>query len=169
MSKLFLNKFKIVFSSKYHLSTYPLWAPAKEKVVIPYGIEKHLFRRKIMSKCPERHGIYTSNPMRGLSWLLEKWKIKIFPSIPSQRLLIYSISNIRKIWKSIAIEIQSILSKAKSLRNKGVILNEPIERKKLFNKLENSRVFIYKGSKEETFCMALAEALSVSWNASSGN
>ena len=56
--------------------------------------------------------------------------------------------------------------KAKSLRNKGVILNEPIERKKLFNKLENSRVFIYKGSKEETFCMALAEA--GSWNASSG-
>ena len=31
-------------------------------------------------------------------------------------------------------------------------------REKLFNKLENSRVFIYKGSKEETFCMALAEA-----------
>ena len=31
-------------------------------------------------------------------------------------------------------------------------------KKNLFNKLENSRVFIYKGSMDETFCMAVAES-----------
>ena len=31
LSKLFFNKFEIIFSSKYHLNTYPWWAPAKKK------------------------------------------------------------------------------------------------------------------------------------------
>ena len=35
LSKLLFNKFKIVFSSNYHYSTYPKWAPALEKIVIP--------------------------------------------------------------------------------------------------------------------------------------
>ena len=51
-----------------------------------------------------------------------------------------------------------ILSKAKSLKNKGVVLNKPIERRTLFKKIESSRVFVYKGSDDETFCMAVAES-----------
>ena len=48
--------------------------------------------------------------------------------------------------------------KARSLKNKGVLLRDPVNRKKLFKKIESSRVFLYKGSKDETFCMALAES-----------
>ena len=38
----FLNKFKIIFSSDFHKKTYPNWAPAQEKIIIPYGVEKKI-------------------------------------------------------------------------------------------------------------------------------
>ena len=46
LSNLFFRDFKIVFSSDYHLNTYPRWAPAKERIVIPYGIEEKLLNYK---------------------------------------------------------------------------------------------------------------------------
>ena len=159
LSKLFFNKFKIVFSSNYHLSTYPNWAPANERIVIPYGIDENLFKKKIKSRIPMRNAIFTSNPMRGLSWLLEKWENYIFPKSKNSKLLIYSgFQTYGKFGTKHSREIKEILLKAQSLKNMGVILNEPIKRENLFNKLENSRVFIYKGSADETFCMALAES-----------
>ena len=57
-----------------------------------------------------------------------------------------------------AKKINQILTKARSLRNKGVILKKPVKRKKLFKKIKSSRIFLYKGSKDETFCMSVAEA-----------
>ena len=50
-----------------------------------------------------------------------------------------------------ADQINRILLKARSLKNKGVLLRDPVNRKKLFKKIESSRVFLYKGSKDETF------------------
>jgi len=46
LSKLFLNKFTIVFSSFFHEKTYPIWAPAKKRIVIPYGVDNFLFKKK---------------------------------------------------------------------------------------------------------------------------
>ena len=49
LSKILFNKCKIVFSSKYHMKTYPWWAPAKERVIIPYGVKKTKFKKKTHS------------------------------------------------------------------------------------------------------------------------
>ena len=159
LSKLFFNRFKIVFSSNYHLKTYPRWAPAKEKIVIPYGVDEDLFRKKTIKKTPKKNAIFTSNPMRGLRWLLEKWEKNIFPECRNSKLYIYSgFQTYGNFGKKHSKEINLILSKAKSLKKKGVILNEPVDRRKLFKKIESSRIFIYKGSIDETFCMAVAES-----------
>ena len=83
LSKLFLNKFKIVFSSIYHLNTYPWWAPSKERIVIPYGVDDYLFEIK-RKKSLNRNAIFTSNPMRGLNWLLDQWEKRIFPNCKIQ-------------------------------------------------------------------------------------
>ncbi len=158
LSKLFFNKFKIVFSSKYHLKTYPWWAPSKDRIVIPYGIDDNLFKRK-KRKSLNKHAIFTSNPMRGLDWLLDKWEKNIFPNCNSSKLNIFSgFETYGKFGRKHSSEIKKILSKAESLKKKGVVLHKPIERKELFKKIESSRVFVYKGSKDETFCMAVAES-----------
>ena len=46
LSKLFFNKFKIIFSSEYHKSTYPSWAPSVSNIVIPYGIDNKILKQK---------------------------------------------------------------------------------------------------------------------------
>lgn len=158
LSKLFLNKFKIVFSSIYHLNTYPWWAPSKERIVIPYGVDDYLFESK-RKKSLNRNAIFTSNPMRGLNWLLDQWEKRIFPNCKNSKLKIFSgFQTYGKFGRKHSDEIMRILSKAKSLKKKGVVLHKPIERKQLFKKIELSRVFVYKGSEDETFCMAVAEA-----------
>ena len=87
LSKLFFNKFKIVFSSNFHLSTYPWWAPASEKFIIPYGVNNETILQR--NKAPKPISIFTSNPMRGLSWLLDQWEKNIFPNVKKARLNLF--------------------------------------------------------------------------------
>ena len=159
LSKLFLNPTKIVFSSNYHLKTYPKWAPSKNRHVIPYGIDNAFIKspKVVVPKRPI--AIFTSNPLRGLNWLLDRWEYDVFKKVPKAELHIYSgAETYGKFGRKHSDEIMRILSKAKSLKKKGVVLHKPIERKQLFKKIELSRVFVYKGSEDETFCMAVAEA-----------
>tara|TARA_B100000963_G_C22624213_1_gene671503 strand:- start:999 stop:2036 length:1038 start_codon:yes stop_codon:yes gene_type:complete len=159
ISKLFFNDFKIVFSSNYHLSTYPKWAPSQERIVIPYGMDDYLFSKNKIKRIPSKNAIFTSNPMRGLDWLLEKWEKQIYPKCKDSKLIIFSGSETYgSFGRKHSDQINNILLKAKSLKKKGVILKNPVNRKKLFKNIESSRVFLYKGSQDETFCMALAES-----------
>ena len=55
-------------------------------------------------------------------------------------------------------EINKILQKAENLKKLNVIIKQPLPREKLFKKIKKSRVFLYQGSIDETFCMAVSEA-----------
>ncbi len=160
LSKLLFNKFQIVFSSKYHLNTYPWWAPAKKRIVIPYGIDDELINNKNSTHSSSiKNAIFTSNPLRGLNWLLEIWEKNIYPFCGQSKLYIFSgFETYGDFGVKHAKKINQILTKARSLRNKGVILKKPVKRKKLFKKIKSSRIFLYKGSKDETYCMAVAES-----------
>ena len=159
LSKLFFNGTKIVFSSKYHLKTYPWWAPARQRLIIPYGIDENLLKKNKSNYSNNQHAIFTSNPMRGLDWILNGWEKKIHPSCKNSKLYVYSgFQTYGKFGKKHSKSIKEILDRALSLKKKGVILKQPLKRKELFKKIEKSRVFIYQGSKDETFCMAVAES-----------
>jgi len=159
LSKIFFNNFKIVFSGEYHASTYPFWAPAKERVIIPYGIEDKLFNYKKIRVPPKRKVIFTSNPMRGLSWLLKMWEKNIYKKSEGAILEIFSgFETYGKFGKKHSSEISDILKKAKSLSSINVKVRKPLPRQKLLKELKQSRLFIYKGTLDETYCMSLAEA-----------
>ena len=55
-------------------------------------------------------------------------------------------------------KVLPILQEPKNLKNKGVILNKPVKRQELVRYIKNSRLFLYQGSINETFCMSVAEA-----------
>ena len=151
LSKLILNKFIIIFSSEYHLKTYPRWAPAKDRVIIPYGVENYFFAKKKNRRiAPKPNAIFTSNPLRGLDWLLEIWEKKILPNVNGAKLNLYSgTSNYGSFGKKHFFKV---------LKKKGVSIYKPIEREQLFKKIKESRIFLYAGSDEETFCMSAAES-----------
>ena len=156
LSKLFFNKSKIVFSSNYHYSTYPKWAPALEKIIIPYGVKKETFAKK--TKAPKPIAIFTSNPMRGLDWLLENWEKNIFPNISSARLNLFTgLETYGKFGLKHEESINKILLRVKNSKNR-VFLSPPISRKELKTQISKSRVLLYRGTNDETFCMAVAEA-----------
>ncbi len=159
LSKLFLNPTKIVFSSNYHLKTYPKWAPSKNRHVIPYGIDNAFIKspKVIVPKRPI--AIFTSNPLRGLNWLLDRWEYDVFKKVPKAELHIYSgAETYGKFGIKHADKIKYILDRAKRLRNMGVRLFKPLNRVNLKKKILKAQIFLYQGSKEETFCMAVAEA-----------
>tara|TARA_B100000989_G_C19512840_1_gene460026 strand:- start:924 stop:1961 length:1038 start_codon:yes stop_codon:yes gene_type:complete len=159
LSKLFFNPTKIIFSSEYHLKTYPKWAPSKKRYIIPYGID-NLFLNSVKINKPKKPiAIFTSNPLRGLDWLLDRWENEIISKVPEAELHLYSgIETYGNFGSKHSNKILSILQRAKQLRNLGVHLFKPLERSELKKKILNARIFLYQGSKEETFCMAVAEA-----------
>lgn len=157
LSKLFFNDFKIIFSSNYHKNTYPFWAPGG-KIVIPYGVSTNIKVRK-KTQPPPSSAIFTSNPLRELDWLLDRWRLEIYPSNKNLKLNIYSGSlTYGKFGKKHFKNSEIILKKAKRLKSFGINVFSPLKRNELFNKIKESRVFLYKGTKDETFCMSAAEA-----------
>ena len=159
LSKIFLNPVTIVFSSKYHYKTYPSWAPNKNKVIIPYGVDEILLQKRKIIKSKQPTAIFTSNPLRGLDWLLDRWEYEIHPRIPEAKLYLYTGSNTYgDFGKKHEKKMIPILKRAENLLSKGIILKKPIKRELLLKKIAKSRVFLYQGDKNETFCMSLAEA-----------
>ncbi len=157
--KLLLNPTSIVFSSNYHLSTYPRWAPSKSNIVIPYGVDSFIFKNKIKYLPKEKNAIFTSNPLRGLNWLLDRWENEIYPEVPLAKLNLFTGSQTYgNIGKKKISKMKPILDRAKQMRAKGVILHHPKRRTELIKEIKKSRLFLYEGSLEETFCMSVAEA-----------
>ncbi len=159
LSKIYFNPPTIVFSSKYHLDTYPAWLPNKRKVIIPYGIDDFIFKIKKKNSLPQPNAIFTSNPMRGLNWLLDRWEDEIYPQVPQSKLFLYTgAQTYGSFGKKHEKEILAVTNRAKNLITKGVVLKNPIQRKHLMREISKAKLFLYQGSKDETFCMSVAEA-----------
>lgn len=151
----------IVFSGAYHASTLPHWVPvpARHRIIIPYGIDGRFLAAEPLEGVPPHRAIFTSNPLRGLSWLLDLWTHKIAPAVPDAELHIFSgaatygASVDRK-----ADDITMVLEKARGLEGAGVRLRAPVAKNDLIFELRQARVMPYGGDPGETFCLALAEA-----------
>lgn len=159
LSKIFFNPTTIVFSSEYHLRTYPKWAPVKKSVIIPYGIDEFIIKkRKTKNKLPI-NAIFTSNPLRGLNWLLDRWEKEIFPKVSNVKLHLYTGSETYGHYgEKHKSKIVPIIERARKLKDKGVELFTPVKRDLLVEKIYKSRILLYKGSIDETFCMSVAES-----------
>ena len=159
LSKLFLNPATIVFSGSHHFRTYPNWAPSKQKEIIPYGVEDFIFNSRENLKNIKPVAIFTSNPLRGLEWLLDIWVKEIFPAVPEATLKLFTgMQTYGKHGEKKNILAYPILDRAKNLKHKGVILKHPLPRNQLIKEIKQSRIFLYKGSFDETFCMSVAES-----------
>ena len=159
LSKLLFNHTTIVFSSEYHLKTYPIWAPAKDKVIIPYGIDDFILDKRKKISPPHPQAIFTSNPLRGLNWLLDRWEYEIFPKVPNAKLHLYTgSSTYGSFGRKHLTSMTPILQRANDLKHKGVLIFEPVKRRALIDVIQKSRVLLYQGSNDETFCMSVAES-----------
>jgi len=152
----------IVFIGTYHATTYPRWAPAGRRIVIPYGIPD-LFRKAGTADAPPPpRAVFTSNPLRSLSWLLDVWAEKIRPQVPDAELHVFSgPATYGGVGDAKADAMRTILEKAERLSGQGVVLRDPLPKTELVGELRQARVMLYRGDLNETFCLAVGEAQAV--------
>jgi len=146
----------IVFSGPFHAASYPRWAPAGARVTIPYGIPEAVLHARPAGAVPPPRAVFTSNPERGLDWLLDLWVDAVRPRVPEAELHLfagpatYAGRN--------AETMAAVLARARALAPEGVVLRAPLPKSELAAELTGARVMLYRGDPGETFCLAVAEA-----------
>ena len=154
--RLIFKNIKVVCSGKYHFDSLPVWIKSRS-LIIPLGLSEEVFTNEnVAKKAPEPLVIFTSNPERGLLWLVDIWIKKIKVSVPNAKLHIFA--GHKTYGGRNKEKIKNILNAVRDLNDSSIKLFEPIPKKQLFNKLLNYRAMLYKGDPGETFCLSVAEA-----------
>jgi len=148
--KLWRTRPPIVFAGEHHRETYPEWAPDGGRVVIPYGVAEPVRRAAGAADAPPPRAIFAADPQRGLDWLLDLWRDRIRPAVPDAELHVFPAA--------IVGTMRAVLEKAEALEDRGVILRQPVGKPILIEEMRSSRVLLYRGDINETYCFAVAEA-----------
>ncbi len=159
LGKLWRIRPPIVFIGDYHATTYPGWAPNGDRVVIPYGIPEAFCKAGPLDEPPPPRAIFTSNPLRSLDWLLDLWAERIRPRVPGAELQVFAgAATYGHVGENKALAMETVLARARAMEADGVRLGDPVAKDRLIEELRASRVMLYRGDINETFCLAVGEA-----------
>jgi glycosyltransferase involved in cell wall biosynthesis len=149
----------IVFSGANHASTYPGWAVAGGREVVPYGLTDIFCHAAHRDVAPPPRAVFNSNPMRSLDWLLDIWEARIRPAVPAAELHIFAgMATYGAAGAAKAGRMGPVLERAAAMAAAGVVLRGPVPKTQLVEELALARVQLYRGDIGETFCSAVAEA-----------
>ncbi len=138
-----------------HAATLPWWLPGR-RVQIPLAVAPPFDAPTPPRAPPPPVAVFTSNPQRGLGWLLRLWAERIAPAVPGAELHLYASAATYGDDPRLAARIAPVLDQARA--TPGVRLLAPLPRAALRDKLLAARCMLYRGDAGETFCLALAEA-----------
>src|SRR6266852_1435768 len=79
----------LVLCGPHHANSVPPWLPCGGRVIIPYGVLEQ-FRDTQAREPPPPRAVFTSNPLRGLDWLLDLWAVHIARALPEAELHVYA-------------------------------------------------------------------------------
>jgi glycosyltransferase involved in cell wall biosynthesis len=148
----------LVTTGRHHAATVPQSLVFNGLEIIPYGI-LDTFRHAEPRDPPTPRAIFTSNPLRGLDWLLDLWTARVRPAAPQAELHIFAGSAVYRGGAAKGAEqMERVLARADTLSVCGVRRHMPVGREMLALVLAGARVMLYRGDPGETFCLALGEA-----------
>jgi glycosyltransferase involved in cell wall biosynthesis len=133
-----------VFLGGYHESTASRFLPFATRRIIEHGCSAEFTRSCPRTEPPSPRALFTSQPYRGLQWVLDIWVQRIHPAIPAAELHVFAPG-----------QQTSLLNKYKHV---GVRQRGLLARPELANELMNARVLLCPGHRDETYCNAAAEA-----------
>ena len=156
--RLWRRRPTVVFLGPFHATTLPFWVPAGGRETISYGLTE-LFRQATPRATPPPRAIFTSNPLRRLDWVLERWAEGIQPLVPGAELHVFSsLATYGGGSAEKRAAAEPILARARALEGQGVVLRPPVAKAELVQELAQARLFLYGGDPGETFCLAAAES-----------
>jgi glycosyltransferase involved in cell wall biosynthesis len=145
----------LVALGRHHQATIPWWLPG-QRVRIPLAVAPPFDAGAAERAPPPPVAVFTSNPLRGLDWLLTLWAERILPAVPGAELHCYTGSATYGGDPRLAARAAPVLARAAA--TPGVRLLAPVARPLLRDRLLGARAMLYRGDPGETFCLALAEA-----------
>jgi len=149
----------IVTSGAYHAHSVPWWLPSGGRAVIPYALEEEFRHATPLAEPPAPRAIFTSNPLRGLDWLLDLWERSIHPALAQAELHLYCGPSVYgSLGERKAEAMNRVLARAEAMAAIGVRRFAPVARDQLVAALRGARIMLYRGDPGETFCRAVAEA-----------
>ena len=158
LARLARHRPTIVVTGSFHAATVPDWIPRAAIEIIPYGVLDR-FRHAEEREPPRPHAVFTSNPLRGLDWLLDLWTARIAPAVPGGELRLYAGAAVYGgVGDAKQQRMAAVLERAEALSGAGVRRHDPVGRAALMQVLAGARVMLYRGDPGETFCLSLAEA-----------
>ncbi|HEY4135775.1 MAG TPA: glycosyltransferase [Alphaproteobacteria bacterium] len=159
LSKLWRRQPILVFLGAFHAATHPSWLPPRRTAIIPHAVDD-LFRKVVAPVTPPvPRAIFTSNPLRGLDWLLDLWTARVRPRLPTAELHVFSsAATYGAVGAAKAHLITPVIEQARGLAGEGVVLRAALPKAGLAAELAMSRVFLHPGTADETYCFAAAEA-----------
>lgn len=149
----------LVFLGPHHAATLPAWVPGRRRI-IPYGLAETFRTADPGDEAPRPpRAVFTSNPLRGLDWLMDLWQRDIRPQVPGAELHLYCGAGVyRGGADHHGGQIRAVLDAADRAAPAGIRRHDPVGKAELVDIFRGSRVMLYRGDVGETFCLALAEA-----------
>lgn len=135
-----------VFLGQYHRAITHPWLPFASRRIIEHGVGEEFRRAEAATAAPAPKAMFTSQPYRGLEWLVEVWESRIFPRVPEAELHVFTP------------KVRQAQTWLDARRDKGIIRRESIPKAELARELQGARVLLFPGHQDETYCNAAAEA-----------
>jgi glycosyltransferase involved in cell wall biosynthesis len=135
----------LVTLGPYHSAHVPGWLPFRSRIEIAHGVGPEFFRKARAEAAPSPRVLFTSQPYRGLDWLLDLWPA-VVASVPQAELHVF------------APKAHQAEANARRNRINGVVYRGSVARAELVEELKNARLQFIPGHDHETFCLAAAEA-----------
>ena len=138
-----------VFLGPYHVSVCHWLIPFSGRRIIRHGIGEPFISAPTASTPPKPRAIFTSAAYRGLDAVVKLWISHIHPAVPDAELHVFFRSK-----RSGELPINAD-------KDHGVIPREGVAQALLAEELRQSRVMLYPGHRDETFCLAASEAIAM--------
>jgi glycosyltransferase involved in cell wall biosynthesis len=136
----------IVVLGPYHASRMPRWLPSQGTAIIYHGIHEDFFRPEPAFEAPPPRAIFTSQPYRGLDWLLDLW-LEVKRQVPAATFHVFAPKN------------QQAAANAARCALDGISFGGSIARPALAREMRGVRVHLIPGHRDETYCLAAGEAI----------
>jgi glycosyltransferase involved in cell wall biosynthesis len=136
----------IVVLGEYHASRAPKWLPSRGRAILHHGVHEDFFRPEPAFEPPPPRAIFTSQPYRGLDWLLDLWG-EIKRRVPEAAFDVF------------APKSHQAAANAQRDSLDGVSFRGSIDRAALAHELRAARAQFIPGHRDETYCLAAAEAI----------
>jgi glycosyltransferase involved in cell wall biosynthesis len=138
---------ELVCVGTYLYKNTSIFFPFKKRHIIGHGVSDEFLSASLLPYEARRpRAVWVSQKQRGLSYTLKIWSNAVLPAVPKAEFHLFGITS------------HDCQMTHNELQQKHIILHPRVTKKELAEFYKTACILLYPGAKDETFCLAAAEA-----------